>query len=192
MRGKFGIEGMDTLDDEDVGGVEFQVLATLFALPFLEIILGQFHLLSCEKRVELLIEQRDIEGIETLEVVVALSVSRGVVTVDEIVVERHHHRSAAVAHQLYGQSFAGGSLATRRRSGNQYDTHAVALCDILGNLSNLLLLQGLRDVDDSRRVTLRHRHVEVAHRTDAQDVLPLVMLLEDAEHLVLHNHLAQL
>ena len=47
---QFGVEGMDTLNDQDVVGSHLQFLTAALTATFLEVVLGQFHLLAIEQR----------------------------------------------------------------------------------------------------------------------------------------------
>ena len=93
---------------------------------------------------------------------------------------------------MHGQTLAGCGLATRRRTGDEYQFDAFAVGYLVGNTRNLLLLQGLTNLDEVRAEALVDTFVQVANGAHAQDVLPAVVLLEDAKHLVLHHNLAQL
>lgn len=106
---------MDAFHYEHVVGQQFQPASALLAASRLEVIARQLNLLARKERVELLVEQRDVERVEALVVVVALVVLRRKLTVDEIIVQRNLHRLDAAREQLYGQTLAERCLAARRR-----------------------------------------------------------------------------
>ena len=106
MSRELRVQGMYAFHHKHFVLAQTEFLAALFALARLEVVLGQFHLFAVEKGIELGVEQRDVEGVKALEVIVALVVERSLVAVEEVVVERDGHRAYAVGEQLYGQPFA--------------------------------------------------------------------------------------
>ena len=64
-------------------------------IPRREVVARQFHLLAYEQPVHLIVEQREVERLDVLKVVVARLVERREFAVHEIVVERDRHRFLA-------------------------------------------------------------------------------------------------
>ena len=67
--------------------MQLQFLATHLALAGQEIILRQFHLLTVNKCVELLVEELEVQCIQRLVIIFALLIKWRLLTVKEIVVE---------------------------------------------------------------------------------------------------------
>ena len=143
LRGELRVQGVDALDDENVVGLHAQLLAALLAASRLEVIFRQLYLLATEERVELVVDELEIEGIDALVVIFALVVLGRVLTVDKIVVERNLQRFDAVGQQVYAQTLAGGGLSGGRRTGEEHEFHVLAAGNLVGDLGELLLLQGL-------------------------------------------------
>ena len=109
----------------------------------------------------------------------------------EVVIQRYLQRLDAIGQQLNAESLARGGLSRRRRSGHEHELDALAGRYLIGNLGDTLFLQRFRHVDDVGGMARIDEFVEVTYRTHTEDVLPVVVLLEDAEHLVLMGHLWQ-
>lgn len=69
------VQCMDTLHHQHLVTLQLQFLATHLTLPRLEIIAGQFHLLPTEQCVHLLVEQRDVQRMQMLIVVIPFLVT---------------------------------------------------------------------------------------------------------------------
>ena len=93
---------------------------------------------------------------------------------------------------MYAETFACRGLATGRRSGNEHHLDAFVFGYLVGNLRNFLLLQGFRHLNEVRRAAPVDDFVQVADISQVHDVLPLVVFLEDAEHLVLADEGSEL
>ena len=128
-------------------GLHLQSFATLFAHARLEIIFGQFHLFAAKQRVELLVEQRQIERIKTLVIIISLCIFRRIGAVDEIIVQANLQRFDTIGQELNRQALASGGLSRRRRPRQQHQFHTIARGNLVGNLRNFLLLQGLAHVN---------------------------------------------
>ena len=185
------IQRVNALQHEHLMLIELQPLSALFAPTRMEIIVGQLHLLTAEEGGELVVEQLQVQRIDALVVELALLIPGRELAVHKIVVQRNLHGLDAVGEQLDGEPFAGGRLSTRRRAGDQHHLHPLPGGNLVGNLSDALLLQGFAHVDDVVHLPRLHGGVELAHGAESQDVLPAMVLLEDFEHLVLAGHLAQ-
>ena len=185
------IQCVDAFHDENVARAQAQLLSTLLAPARLEVIARQFHLITAEECVELLIDEFHIEGVQAFVVELTFLVAWCPLAVHEVVVERDLDRPQAVGHQLYRQPFARGGLTTRRRTSDENHAYARPLGNHIGDATDLLLLQSLRHMHDVACHTLLHSAIECAHRANAKDVLPAVVLLEDLEHLVLARQFAK-
>ena len=192
LRHQLGVQRMDTLYHEDLVVVQTKAASAHLALTQLEVVTWKLYLLAVEQGVHLLVEQVEVQCVEVLEVIVAIGLARRVFAIDEIVVERDGNGLDAVRGQLYGQALTGCRLTAAGRSGDEHHADALSESNVLGNFGNFLLLQGLADLNELRGVALLYALVQVANGSQANDVLPLMVLLEDGEHLVLMGHLAQL
>ena len=128
---------------------------------------------------------------QMLEVVVALLVEWRLVAIQEIVVERDADGLDAVYGELYAEALTGSRLTTARRSGDKHQLDTLALGYLVGYLADLLLLKGLAYLNQLWCIAFTDNLIQVADGAQSQNVLPLVVLLEDAEHLILMRHLAQ-
>ena len=153
---------MDAFDHQYLIALQLQLLAAGLTLACLEIVAWQLHFLATQQGIHLVVEQRDIEGVQVLEVIVAIGITRCEVTVEEIVVEGDADRIDAIDGQLYGESLAGGGLATAGGACYQHYLDAAAAGYLVGNLADLLLLQGLADLYESRGIALDNGFVQVA------------------------------
>ena len=192
MRRQLWVQGVDSLYHQHIARLQLQFLSALDALARRKIIFRQIHLLTTEEGIELVVEQVEIQRIDALKIIFSILILRGLIPVHEIIIERNLQRFQSVYGKLNAQALAGCCLTGRRRTGKKHELHTLALGNILSNLSQLLLLQCLADIDDVGSMTGFDSLIEVAHGSDAQDFLPAMMLLEDVEHLVLPGHLAQL
>ena len=102
---------MNAFYHEHISGSHAHLLTAWHAATFNEVVLGQLHFLAVEELHELLVEQRQVEGVQRFEVVIAVLVLRSKLAVDEVVVERHGHGAYAVAKELDAQSLARCGLA---------------------------------------------------------------------------------
>ena len=121
-----------------------------------------------------------VDSLEIIEVVSAVRQLGGVHAVDEIVVGRERDGLQSAGLQLDADTAAEGGLATTARSCNQHQTHRVlamiAAVDLLGDLHNLLLLEGLGHLHQLPRHPAFAGMVDVAHRAQSHDVIPLQTL----------------
>ena len=188
--GELGVEGMDALDDQHGMCIDTQLVAGEHTLTGGEVELGELYLLALEQGIELGIEEGEVKGVERLKVVLAMFIERCEFAVDEVVVEREGHRMEAICHELYGEALAEGGLA--RGGGSRYEDDAcLAAIYVVGNACYALLLQCFGHIDKVGGMAGTAGCVEVAHGAHAHNLLPMVVLAEDAEHLVLTYNILQ-
>ena len=70
-----------------VVGSQLEAFAASFTFSQLEIVMGQFHLFATEKRVELLVEQGQVEGIKAFVIILSILAERCFLPVYEVIVE---------------------------------------------------------------------------------------------------------
>ncbi len=147
------------------------------------------HLLAGEKPDERVVEQLHVQRLERLEVRLPFLVPRregvGLVVVvqgDRDGIAPHHPE---LDHELLGES----GLARRRRTRDEDQLHLIALrVDAVRDLRDLLVLEGLGDLDELLDAAVPDQLVEPSHGSDAQDLAPVLVLPVDGEeHGVLHE-----
>lgn len=179
---------MYAFDEEDGAGLEAEALAVVLAAAGLEVVGGELDFLSGEDVGEVGVELRQVEGVEAFVVVVAVGVARGVLAVDEVVVERYHLRFEQVGHELYGEALCGGCLAGGGWAGYEdyaCSAAAVALGDVVGDVCEHLFVEGLGDVDEVGHAVVEDVGVEFADVADAYDAVEAEVVGEGAVHLFL-------
>ena len=78
---------MDAFYHQHLIFVQCQLLTTHHALSCWEIVTRQFHLLAIEELIQLFVEERQVQGMQVLEVVIAFPVEWCLFAIKEIVVE---------------------------------------------------------------------------------------------------------
>jgi len=128
----------------------------------------------------LLVEEGQVQRFQCLKVVLSLLVSRGVLAVHEVVVQRDGEGPDAVGQQLDGEPPGEGGLAGRGGAGNQHQPDAVVLFgDGVGNLGDALFVQCLGDQDNLPDASVLNGGVQVPHIFHAQQPQPFPVFLED-------------
>ena len=122
--------------------MQFEFIATEDPFTFGEVIGRQTDLIALHQFVHLLTEERQINGIDVLEIILSVLILRGVHTVDEIIIHREHLRTDTVDEQLDLQTFGERGLTGRRSTGDEDDLRSF-LRDGIGYLGDLLLVQRL-------------------------------------------------
>ena len=182
---------MVAFENQDGVGLQTQAAAARHAHPRREIVARQFHLLTYEQAVHLIVEQRQVERLNVLKVVVARLVERRERAIHEIVVERNRYRFLATRHQLHTQALGEGRFARRRGTGDEHHAQGIVRSDVVGNLCDLFFLQRLGHIHQIVGVVGANQRVEFAHRRAAQNLLAAVLFLEHGKHFVLIRHRAQ-
>lgn len=124
------------------------------------------------------LEQRDIEGLEGLEIVVAVGAPRGLLPIEEVVVEREADRAQPVDLELRAQPLQEGGLPGRGRAGDEQHTQCAALPqDLVGDVGDALLVEGLGEADELQMATAGDQVVDVGDLLDVDPVQPELVLL---------------
>ena len=87
LRHQFGVQGVNAFHHQYLVVVQPQFTSAHLALARLEVIAWQLHLLTPEEGVHLLVEQRQVQGMQVFEVIFAFLVARRLFPVQEVVVE---------------------------------------------------------------------------------------------------------
>ena len=104
--GQLGVKCVDTFHDEDAPWAQFKGLAAVERVAFLEVKGRYFDLFAAEQGVEVLVEQRDVECVHALKVVLSVGQFRCTVAPKEVVVQRHLVDVVAKYAQLHTQPAA--------------------------------------------------------------------------------------
>ena len=173
---------MDTLDEKDAARFQLDFLAVVLAQAGHEVEFGDVHLLPVDHPHDVLFHQGVVHGLEVVEVETPVREARRVQPVHEIVVGGHRQGLEAAGLQLDGQTLAEGGLSGGGRPGDEDDLDgigaAVAAVDLLGDLDDLLFLQGFRNLDELGGMAVEDGAVDVAHSVQAHDDVPPEVLLE--------------
>lgn len=121
---------MDAFDDKHIVRVHAHVGAKRFPGACGEVVFGDFHLFAGDEVLQVLVEQFQINGFESVEVVMAVGVERGLVPINEVVVQGKGYGFQAVDSKLSGQTAGECGFAGGRRTGDQDDLDGAA---IVGN-----------------------------------------------------------
>ena len=84
----------------------------VFGATVAKLVNGQFHLLACDKRGHLLVEQLYVKGIDVLEVLHAVFVVGDIFAVFVVHVQRDTQRRNSTRHKLDTQAITEGRLST--------------------------------------------------------------------------------
>ena len=182
--GELGVEGVDAFHHKDAVGTELDAFAVVEGVTFEEIEGGNLDPLAVEHALQVVVEQGDVEGVDGLEVVVAVGQSGCAGTADEVVVERQLFDIKSHDGELHAESAARGGLARRGRPCHQYHAHLVAFAiNHVGNLGVAFLMQCFGNVDELHLVIVANNAVEVGDGGEVQTIHPEVVELEDVEEL---------
>ena len=179
---------MDALDDEDRTLVERQRVVVLHAAARDEVVARDVDALAADQPAQVVVEQFEVDGFERLVVVVAVLVERSLFAVDEIVVERDHHRAQSQHAEFDAQPLGRGGLAARRRARDEHHADAAAddgVVDGVGDPGELAFVERLGQFDHASGVAREGAGVDLPDCRNAHQRDPRLVLLEDAEHLLL-------
>ena len=126
----------------------------------------------------MVVEEGEVYCFDGLKVVIAIFIEGSGFAIHKIVVERDAHRAFAAGTELHRQAFAEGGFARRRRTCDEHHFDVVVGGDVVGNLCDLLFLQGFCHIDQIVGGTSTNSLVEFAHRGATEYGLPIVLLLE--------------
>ena len=89
----------------------------------------------------ILIKEFCIQCINGFVIILPLFIQRGILTVEEIIIQRDHYRAKSIDTQLYPQSLSEGGLPGRGRPRNQDQSDMLPMRrNMIGNLCNSLFL----------------------------------------------------
>ena len=102
---------MQSFEDDNTIFVESEPLSLEDSFAFFERIGREFDLFTFEQVAHLLTEIREVKGVDVLEVPVAVFISRGVHSVDKVVIHGDDNGLDTIYEQLYLQSLGEGGLS---------------------------------------------------------------------------------
>ena len=183
--GEPGVKGVDAFDDHYVMGQQLEVLAAGHTLSGDEVVARQLHLLALEQLLQLLGQEGQVEGLDSLVVIVALLISRCLCTRHEIIIQRNGHRLISAGHQLHTESLAECGLTARRRACHEHHLDGPLGYYVLCHVAYLSLLECLPDVNHIVGISLGTYLVEVTDGAHSSQFLQSMVGVEDLEHLLL-------
>ena len=188
---------MNTFDEEHFAFAQLEALAVVLTFARGEVELRNLDFLALQQRFEVALHGDVIYRLDVLEVITAVGELRCVLAIDEIVVGREGDRLQTARHKLDGETFAERGLARTGRTGDEYQADrafgvVVAGIDVLGNLYNLLFLQGLAHLYQFGGVAVEACLIDGTHILQAHDDVPTDILGKDLEGLGLRFHFGQL
>ena len=173
---------MDALDDQDLVFFHLQHL-TGKRLAGDEIEPRDLNGLTVDEPADAVPEQRDVQCVDRLKVIVAVFIPRRQHPVEEEIIHFDRDRGNAVGQQLDGKPFGGGGLSGRRRSGDHHDPDLIPVfCDRFRGFGELTVLQRLGNQDQVFNAALINGFVDGAEHVDVQVLLPASVFLEDRAH----------
>ena len=113
------VQGVDAFDDEDAVVLHPHQIALVFPYALLEVELGQFDFRPLQQFVQVVVEERHVDGVDALVVIRTVSLLRRLVPVQVIVVHGDGDGLDAVHFELDAQALGERRLARRRRAGNE-------------------------------------------------------------------------
>ena len=131
---------MYTLNHQNVVLTEPGHFSAVFPLPGLEIKRGKLHTLSFQKRCHVFVKLFHIQSLQALIIRLTILIQRRPVMIHIIIVKPDGMRLKTVGSKLDGKPVGKGRLAGGGRPCNHNELHALASCDVSGNLTDPPLL----------------------------------------------------
>ena len=103
---------MNAFHDEDAARLQAYAVATLDALACWEVVAWQFHFLTCQKLLEMLLEEGHVDGIDMLVVVIARFIAWREFTVNIVIIEREALSGKSVLFKPHAEFLAESGLPT--------------------------------------------------------------------------------
>ncbi len=180
--GQAVVQPVYTFYYQDLIAGQAQPPALLGSRPGLEIVHRQEDLLPGGQAQELLVEELHVQGLQALEIGLAVRPPRGILAVEEIIVQGDGHRDHAQNCQLDGQLLGKSGLPRTGGPGHQDRLHPPAFVDAIGDLGDFLVVQSLGRLDEGLDAPGLIDAVDGPHRGDPQGAAPaLVFLIDGAE-----------
>ena len=171
---------MNPFDDQNMALAHLQRFARIFAAACLKIVTRRLNRSTRQQLDQLFIEQRQVQCVNRLEIVVACGVARRLVAIEEIVVQRNRHRINTMYPQLNPQSLGKRRLAGRGRPGNQDQLDLLPLiCDPVGNLRHFFFMQSFRNPHQFNKTIAHYCLIQLGNRRTAQKFAPALCFLQN-------------
>ena len=166
--GELVVQTVDALDDQDVLGAQGEQIAVVLPGALFEVEVGELHRLAVQEPHHVPVELLHIHGPQPLEVVLAVFVPGGVLPVFEVVVGGDGVGAHPPGQQLGRQAVGEGGLSRGGGTGDHHKAHIPPFGDLLGNVADLLLHQGLLGEDHLGGVPLGDALVHLRHIGDVE------------------------
>ena len=113
------IQPVDSLAESNQHGIflQLQLVTAIFTAAGAEIVLGHFDLFTSQQTLQMIVEQLQVDSLQTFKVIAAVSLTRRIDTVFIIVIHRNGNRTQAVNCHLNAQTPCRGGprrLATHQ------------------------------------------------------------------------------
>ncbi len=175
--GQARVQGVDSFDQEHRVGFEFQGLAVVLSDSCHEVVFRHLYGLSGEEPEYVLLKGDMIDGVEIVEIVVAVGQLRGVETVHEIVVGGEGNRVQAAGLELDAEPLAECGLPAACGARDEHEPYrrrgVEASVDFLGNLHYLLFLKCLGYLNQLACLALLAGDVHVTHAVQLHERIPV-------------------
>ena len=179
---------MKPLHNDD--GIRFQTQPFAPPFPFSgkEVEGRKLHFPARQQRRHVLPEQGAVNGVDMLQVQLAVGAGSDFVPVYVIVVQTHENGLFPMDAELGGKAVGRGRLA-RRTGASQQHSLRPPLAHLIGHLRKPLFVQGFVDADQLTDAAGIRQVVEVGHRLALHQLAPALALVEHAEKVGHRRHL---
>ena len=162
------VEAVDALNHQDVPLPQGEEIPIVLPDALFEIVVGNLHRLAVQQPHHVRVELLHVHGAQALEIVVAVLVPRGPVTVDEVVVRGDGVGPQTAGAELGGQPVGEGRLAGGGGSRDHDKANLLACGNTGGDIADFLLHHGLVGQNEGRRIPLGDNGIQLRHIGDVQ------------------------
>ena len=146
LRQQRRIQTVESFHNNDGIFLQMELMPLPDTLAQLKIKDRQFYLLAGQKLRDLQAEQVGIDGVDMLQIQLAIGTGQDLIPVDIVIVQPHQNGLLSVYPELGCQPVAGGGLA-RGAGAGQHDCLCAPLADHVSHLGVTLLVQRFIDTD---------------------------------------------
>ena len=181
-RGELVVEPVNALEDDDRPVGQIQRNPLVAPVAGVEVEARYQYPLSGHEPQQVIVQQLDVDGLQTLEVVAAVGVQGGQLPGDKVVVQCDRDGVPAQDLQLNRQLLGEGRFSRGRRTGDQHQPDLVApVVQTVGDLGDLLVVQGLDHLNEAPDVSPGDQVVHVPDTGYIQDLAPVLVFPIDGE-----------
>ncbi len=171
--GKFRIQAMDSLNNQNIFSPQFLWLSRIFFFPDLKIKVGNYNFFSIQKFLHLLTKKLHVHRFQTLEIIFSVFILRRLFSLFKVIIYRNGMWMESIGPKLDGQPMGKCGLSGRRRSGDQYKFDPGIFCDPAGNLCDLFFLHGFLHQGHLLGASCRHHIIQIPYCSDSLQVTPV-------------------